>query len=106
MTDKVPLIPFFLHIGCIEQVIQWFETDIFGLHINELGIPLFVLIHNLSRDEMGSRLPQDKKAFDAVIRHKQAVDDQNDKELTLSFGTVLIDIVPNDELLKIMIYVY
>ena len=98
LTDKIPLVPIFVNIGCVENALQWVCTDVFASHIAVLGPSIFSIIYNLSRNTDGLKRLQTKEAFNILIKCKHIVDHENSTELTNIFGMTLISLATNREL--------
>ena len=97
LTDKIALIPMFIDLGFVEKALQWIHTDVFLSHIEQLGLGVFSIIHNLSRNRKGLKKLLMQKTFDKLIECKQLVFDKNSKELIEIFGMTLIALATNDE---------
>ena len=98
LTDKIPLIPIFVNIGCVEKTFQWISTGVFVSHIAVLGPSIFSMIYNLSRNNKGLEKIQTKQPFEILIKYKQMVVHENCTELAKIFGITLISLATSNQL--------
>ncbi|CAF1451411.1 unnamed protein product [Adineta steineri] len=86
-----------IDVGYIQKIIQWIRTDKFASHISYIGNPLVCIVYNLSRDNAGLKQLRTEKAFDILMDRKQLINNENNSDLTDSYGRVLIALATSDE---------
>ncbi|CAF1283325.1 unnamed protein product [Adineta steineri] len=97
LTDKLAIISIFIDVGYIQKVIQWIRTDIFASHIDVIGDLIINIVYNLTRDKIALKQLRTEKAFDILMERKQLINDENDSELTQTYGWALIALATSDE---------
>ncbi|CAF3809814.1 unnamed protein product [Adineta steineri] len=97
LTDKLTIISIFIDVGYIRKIIQWIRTDIFASHIHVIGEPIVNIVYNLTRDKTALKQLRTEKAFDILMERKQLINDENDSELTQTYGWALIALATSDE---------
>ncbi|CAF0987056.1 unnamed protein product [Adineta steineri] len=97
LIDKLAIISIFVDVDYIQKIIQWIRTDIFAFHIIDIGIPIINIVYNLSRDKTALKQLRTEKAFDILMERKQFIYNENNSELTKSYGRVLIALATTDE---------
>ncbi|CAF4455340.1 unnamed protein product [Rotaria socialis] len=96
LTSKIALVPMFVNVRCVENIVEWIGKDIFRSNIPKLGEPIFAIVHNLSRHKKGLTELRRKKAFDIIMKCQLLVNQANKKYITQLFGTSLIILSTND----------
>ncbi|CAF1380654.1 unnamed protein product [Adineta steineri] len=86
-----------IDVGYIQKLIQWIRTDTFASHIRVIGNPIICIVYNLSRDKTGLKQFRTEKAFDILMERKQLINNENNNDLTDSYGRVLIALATSDE---------
>ncbi|CAF1199303.1 unnamed protein product [Adineta steineri] len=86
-----------IDVGYIQKIIQWIRSDIFASHISYIGNPIICIVYNLSRDKTGLKQFRTEKAFDIIMERKQLINNENNSDLTDSYGRVLIALATSDE---------